>query len=539
VASRLDQRSGEEHEMPEDDAQDRPDAARAQTFDIAGGHFVVLDPAGLLSAPPPAFEPILHPAAFPAPLNEIGLELAGGERDGPAKIRLRATLDVAANPFEGLLHPGSVGTDYVAPLVDAVSKIFGSEGFTGGRATGPQANGWGRLFEPRQDARPAPGSTSTRRDEASGVEAILTYGRPSSPWQVVHTLQTSIDPEATPDPAKIAGFLRLVVDVARQQAGRASDEEFLTGRTFTISRRPPPRPAARPKPQAQKQGQASGSGTDGPPVAPTDETGSAVRLDQLGGLDDVVSQLRDVADSFRHPEVMARWGARRPQGILMSGPPGTGKTTLAKALATEIGASLKEIRTPDILQKWVGQSERNIKKIFTEARGYRSPTVLLFDEFDSIISYTGTPHGSADQALNSVAGIFKQELNTLVEENPNVIVVATTNFPERVDASLVRSGRFDLKLSIPLPDAAGRAEILSKLILRLIDRHRTAEFAMFGELDTERLAVLTDGLSGADLQEILRRVQMLKAMQEVRGDAAATMITQADLELAISQLRRG
>jgi transitional endoplasmic reticulum ATPase len=326
----------------------------------------------------------------------------------------------------------------------------------------------------------------------------------------------------------LQGFVRIVIELARQQARSQSDQ-------------------ANPAGPANQSSQSSQSGSDGW----DDETflagrtytlcraGEAVRLDQLGGLDDIVHQLREVADSFRHPEVMARWGARRPQGVLMSGPPGTGKTTLAKALATEIGGTLKEIRTPDILDKWVGASERNIKKIFADARRYRTPTVLLFDEFDSIISYTGSPRGAADQAINSVAGIFKQEMNSLVEDNPNVIVVATTNFPERVDESLTRSGRFDIKISVPLPNTAARADILTKMLRSLVSRHEIDGFRMFADdVDVAELAGLTAGMSGADLKEMLRRVRMAKAMQEVRGTGQAGAITLDDLRAVVVQMRR-
>src|SRR5581483_3416959 len=102
----------------------------------------------------------------------------------------------------------------------------------------------------------------------------------------------------------------------------------------------------------------------------TPDGAEAVTLDQVGGLDAVVAQFREIAVSFQHPQVMARWGARRPQGILMYGPPGTGKTMLARALAAEIGANFREIRTPEILDKWLGASERNIKRIFREARRF-------------------------------------------------------------------------------------------------------------------------------------------------------------------------
>jgi transitional endoplasmic reticulum ATPase len=235
---------------------------------------------------------------------------------------------------------------------------------------------------------------------------------------------------------------------------------------------------------------------------------------------------------------MARWGARRPQGILMYGPPGTGKTMLARALANEIGADFREIRTPEILDKWLGASERNIKRIFRDARRYREPTVMLFDEFDSIISYAGMGGDAASQAVNAVAGIFKQEMNSLIEANPNVIVVATTNFPDRVDDSLVRTGRFDVKLAIPLPDEAGRAEIIIKMIRDLIARHEVSGFRMFAEdLDPHELARASAGMTGADLKEALRRTQLAKAMQEARTGTPAPPISQADLQQCIAELR--
>jgi transitional endoplasmic reticulum ATPase len=235
---------------------------------------------------------------------------------------------------------------------------------------------------------------------------------------------------------------------------------------------------------------------------------------------------------------MARWGARRPQGILLYGPPGTGKTMLARALANEIGAAFREIRTPEILDKWLGASERNIKQIFQEARRYREPTVMLFDEFDSIISYAGAGGDAASQAVNAVAGIFKQEMNGLIEANPNVIVVATTNFPHRVDDSLIRSGRFDIKMSIPMPDETGRAEIIAKKIQELIDRHEVGGFRMFADdVDPPALAAVSRGMTGADIKEVLRRVQLAKAMQEARGGPSEP-ITHDDLVNCVATLRQ-
>jgi transitional endoplasmic reticulum ATPase len=247
--------------------------------------------------------------------------------------------------------------------------------------------------------------------------------------------------------------------------------------------------------------------------------------------------MRQIAVSFRHPEAMARWGARRPQGILMYGPPGTGKTMLSRALANEIGADFREIRTPEILDKWLGGSERNIKQIFRDARRYRVPTLILFDEFDSIISYAGSGGDAASQAINAVAGIFKQEMNDLIEANPNVIVVATTNFPHRVDDSLIRSGRFDVKMSVPKPDETSRAEIFRKMIRGLIAAHEAPGFQMFADdLDLAELARASHGMTGADIKEVLRRVQLSKAMQDARTGGRVAPISQAELKASISDL---
>jgi transitional endoplasmic reticulum ATPase len=331
----------------------------------------------------------------------------------------------------------------------------------------------------------------------------------------VMTLRAAV-PSDVVTSAHLAVTFGLTLQAVREVAGDTPDSQVLRGRRYVLGRQ-------------------SGRG----PTKAAQRTAD-VTLDQVGGLDEVVAQFREIAISFRHPEVMARWGARRPQGILMYGPPGTGKTMLARALANEIGAVFREIRTPEILDKWLGGSERNIKQIFREARRWREPTVMLFDEFDSIISYAGAGGDAASQAVNAVAGIFKQEMNTLIEENPNVIVVATTNFPHRVDASLVRSGRFDVKLAIPLPDEAGRAEIISKMIRELIVRHEVPPFRMFAEdVDPRELAALSAGMTGADIGEVLRRVQLAKAMQEAVGGLPVGPISQDDLRLGMAGLRRG
>ncbi|MFG1924585.1 ATP-binding protein [Cryptosporangium sp. NPDC048952] len=300
----------------------------------------------------------------------------------------------------------------------------------------------------------------------------------------------------------IEGFCRLVLDAVVE----ASAPEALVGQVVTVS------------------------ATSGSP--------DRVTLDQVGGLDDIVQQLREIAASFRHPQALARWGAKRPQGALFYGPPGTGKTMLARALANEIGARFREIRTTEILDKWLGASERNIKQIFRDARRYTEPTVMLFDEFDTIIGYASEGGDAASQAINSVAGIFKQEMNTLIDANPNVFVVATTNFPERIDPSLVRSGRFDIKLAVPAPDTTGRAQILAKMIRQQIVEHEVPGFRMFADdVDIAACATLSAGLTGADLKEVLRRAQLAKAMREARTGTPASAISQDDLRRQIEAVK--
>ena len=352
-------------------------------------------------------------------------------------------------------------------------------------------------------------------DTTTGLSATVSYhdlaGNPErrDPAGRVVTAHAAV-PSADVTPAHLYGIVRIVLRLIGELAAGDPGHRPLAGRDYTVR-----------------------------PVPPRGESGSTepVSLAQVGGLGDVVGQFRQIALSFQHGDVLARWGARRPQGILLYGPPGTGKTMLARALANEIGARLREIRTPEILDKWLGASERNIKRIFREARRYRTPTVLLFDEFDSIISYAGAGQDSGSQAINAVAGIFKQELTTLVDENPNVVVVAATNFPERIDASLVRPGRFDLKLEVPLPDAAARAAIWRTLLRAAAFRLERDGFRLLGDdIDLDELAAWSAGMSGAGIEEALRRAQLAKAMAEA-GGAPAAPIDQADLLQAIARVQ--
>ncbi|WBB71234.1 ATP-binding protein [Micromonospora sp. WMMD1128] len=478
-----------------------------ETVSLLGTEVRIVDPAGLLAAAADGPVEMLAGADFPTPVREVRCTVRADIADGQPVHRFEAYLRVEAAPA-GLLALGLAGpvglllAERLAAGGDGPAAAVGRAAAGAGRRLGLRPAGAALVAPPRDPA----GREVLRAAEAAGLRPRVDQDN--------GTVRIRVDvPSADVGPEHLRALLGVVFQAVRELTGDNVEPTVLRGRTYLVGRRT---------------------------VAVAGPRSATVTLDQVGGLADVVARFREVAVSFRHPQAMARWGARRPQGILMYGPPGTGKTMLARALANEVGADFVEIRTPEILDKFLGGSERNIKRIFRDARRYRRPTVMLFDEFDSIISYAGAGGDAASQAVNAVAGIFKQEMNTLFEENPDVIVVATTNFPQRVDASLIRSGRFDLKIAIPAPDESGRAEILTKMIRELIDRHERPGFRMFAaDVDPAALAVDTAGLTGADLREALRRVQLAKALREATEGAPPAPIDQGDLREAVAGLGRG
>jgi transitional endoplasmic reticulum ATPase len=475
---------------------------RSETFEYAGATVELVDAATILAAARVNPVELLRRAMWPAPVQRVDLAVSSADIGGGPKHVFTAEISTADEPLtKERIRALVLGSDPVGVLLakriaagDPVATRI-VDGVGAAAAAAYKRLGLDRA-QPAAHRQPA-----TLADAVVGLQATVTYDESGTKVR----LRAEV-PRDDVQPAHLQAFAGLMLQAVVEVAGPDS----LRGRRYVISR-------------------------DSVTKVPT--TTQTVTLDQVGGLADLVAEMRQIALSFRHPEAMARWGARRPQGILMYGPPGTGKTMLSRALANEIGADFREIRTPEILDKWLGGSERNIKEIFRAARRYRVPTLMLFDEFDSIISYTHSGGDAASQAINAVAGIFKQEMNDLIEANPNVIVVATTNFPHRVDDSLIRSGRFDVKISVPRPDEPSRAEIFRKMIRGLIAAHETPGFRMFDDdLDLAELARASHGMTGADIKEVLRRVQLAKAMQDARSGGDVTPISQEDLKASIAEL---
>jgi transitional endoplasmic reticulum ATPase len=480
-----------------------PARPRGDAFSYAGATIDLVDAATVLAAARVNPVELLRRARWPAPVQRVDLQVSSANgKAGPVHV-FTAEISTADEPLpKERIRSLVLGRDPVGLLL--AKRIEAGDPVTTRIVDGVGAAavavyrtlGLDRAAQPVVNREPG-----VLADAAVGLRAEVTYDISGT----VVRLRAEVPREDVN-----SDHLRAFVGLTLQAVLEITGPDSLRGRHYTVSR-------------------------EHLPSVPV--TTQSVTLDQVGGLADVVTQMRQIALSFRHPEAMARWGARRPQGILMYGPPGTGKTMLSRALANEIGADFREIRTPEILDKWLGGSERNIKQIFRDARRYRVPTLILFDEFDSIISYAGAGADAASQAINAVAGIFKQEMNDLIEANPNVLVVATTNFPHRVDDSLIRSGRFDVKISVPKPDENGCVEIFRKMIRGLIAAHEHPGFTMFADdLDLTALARASLGMTGADIKEVLRRVQLAKAMQDARTGGRVGPITQQELIASITEL---
>ena len=234
-----------------------------------------------------------------------------------------------------------------------------------------------------------------------------------------------------------------------------------------------------------------------------------VTWDEVGGLEEVKIKLREAIEMpLKDPDAFKRMGIRPPRGILLYGPPGTGKTLLAKAVATESEANFISIKGPEVMSKWVGESEKAVRLIFKKARQV-APCVVFLDEIDAIAHRRGsdTDSGVGERVVN-------QLLTSLdgLETLEGVVVVGATNRPDMVDPALLRTGRFDRLILVPVPDRQARIEIL---------KVHTKAMPLEG-VDLEELAVELDGYTGADIEGLCREAAML-ALRENRKARKVTM----------------
>ncbi|WP_457591113.1 CDC48 family AAA ATPase [Geoglobus sp.] len=244
-----------------------------------------------------------------------------------------------------------------------------------------------------------------------------------------------------------------------------------------------------------------------------------VRWDDIGGLEKAKQELREAVEwPMKYPELFREVGIKPPRGILLYGPPGTGKTLLAKAVANESNANFISVKGPELLSKWVGESEKHVREMFRKARQV-APCIIFFDEIDSLAPRRG---GIGDSHVTErVVSQLLTELDGL-EELKDVVVIAATNRPDMVDPALLRPGRIERHIYIPPPDKEARKEIF---------RIHTKNMPLAEDVSLDELAEKTEGYSGADIEAVCREAG-LTAIRE-----AISKYSEEEVKKAVKEIR--
>ncbi len=247
-----------------------------------------------------------------------------------------------------------------------------------------------------------------------------------------------------------------------------------------------------------------------------------VRWDDVGGLDEAQSRLREGVElPLRSPQSFKRMGIRPAKGFLLFGPPGTGKTLLAKAVAREAEANFVATKSSDLLSKWYGESEQQVSRLFERARQV-APTVIFIDEIDSLAPARGG--GLGEPAVTErVVNTLLAEMDGL-EDMQGVVVMAATNRPNLLDPALLRPGRFDELVYVPVPDFGGRLKILGI---------HTKKMPLSDNVDLDDLAQKTARFTGADLEDLTRRAGLIALRQSID----ATTVTDEHFAKALEEVR--
>ncbi|MGV8091940.1 MAG: CDC48 family AAA ATPase [Mangrovibacterium sp.] len=246
-----------------------------------------------------------------------------------------------------------------------------------------------------------------------------------------------------------------------------------------------------------------------------------VRWDEVGGLDEIKQALQEAVEwPLKYANLYEKTGTMPPKGIILYGKPGTGKTYLAKALASESGVNFISVKGPQIMSKYIGESERAVRELFKKAR-QASPAILFLDEIDSLVPHRNTEgHGSSD-VTQRVISQFLTEMDG-IEDLKGVVVLAATNRIDLIDPALLRSGRFDLIFELPEP-----SEEVRKSIFRI----HTGNKKLAGEVNLEELAAETAGMVGADIEFICRKASALAIREAIMSRKKG--ITEADDEVVV------
>jgi transitional endoplasmic reticulum ATPase len=254
-----------------------------------------------------------------------------------------------------------------------------------------------------------------------------------------------------------------------------------------------------------------------------------VKWSDVGGLEEIKRVLKETIEwPLKYPDLFKKANTNPAKGILLTGLPGTGKTLLAKAVASESGVNFISVKGPALLSKWVGESERGIREVFKKAK-QASPCIVFFDEIDAIAPTRGA---SADSHVTE--RVISQLLTELdgIEELKGVVVLAASNRPDIIDPALLRAGRFDLQLELPIPDEKTRLEIF---------KVHTRGKSLADDVDLQSLAKVTEGMVGSDIEAASRRASMLairEFINQEEKDLTKFKISARHFSRALETMRR-
>ncbi|MDX1596005.1 MAG: CDC48 family AAA ATPase [Nitrosopumilaceae archaeon] len=254
-----------------------------------------------------------------------------------------------------------------------------------------------------------------------------------------------------------------------------------------------------------------------------------VSWDDVGGLEDLKEELREAIEwPIKHKEAFDYVNVQTPKGVLLHGPPGTGKTLIAKALAKMTDSNFISVKGPELLSKWVGESEKGVREIFRKARA-AAPCIIFFDEIDALVPRRSSG-GSSSHVTENVVSQILTEIDGL-EELHDVLIIGATNRLDIVDEALLRPGRFDRIIEVPLPDAKGREHIF---------KIHTKKKPLDTDVNISKLVELTNGFSGAEIEAIANRaaITALKRYVTAKSENVKSIkVTQKDLEEAIDVVK--
>jgi transitional endoplasmic reticulum ATPase len=254
-----------------------------------------------------------------------------------------------------------------------------------------------------------------------------------------------------------------------------------------------------------------------------------VRWEDIGGLGTVKDELAEAIEwPLKHADLFSQADVRPPKGILLYGPPGTGKTMMAKAVATTSEANFISIKGPELLSKWVGESEKGVREIFRKAR-QAAPCVVFFDELDAIAPRRGGSEGDSRVTERMISQMLT-EMDGL-EDLKGVVVIGATNRPDIIDEALLRPGRFDRLLEVPVPDKEARKQIFAI---------HTKKKPLDSSVDIDKLVSKTEGYTGAEIASIVNMAAMSAIKEHVaRKEKGGLKISMSDFESAMEKSRRG